>query len=77
MRVRVDGVAREFTVRADAIVRRWFSRYVVEVKAGAHATVAHRATRRQLFEYAHAFSCRALLLVDADAGAIHRIEFAR
>lgn len=77
MRVRVDGRLREFTVRADGIVRRRFRRYVVEVKTGARATVAHRATRRQLFEYAHAFSCRAVLLVDAGRGAVRRVEFPR
>ena len=75
VRVRIDGRREEYTVRADAIVRRWWRRYVVEIKTGASATTANRATRRQLFEYAHAFGCRRVLLVDADDGRVHRIEF--
>jgi len=39
--------------------------------------VANRATRHQLLEYAAVFRCRGMLLVDADPGRIHRVEFLR
>ena len=74
--VRVDGEPVPYSVRADAVVRRWFRRYVAEFKGGAEAaSIGNRATRRQLLEYAGLFDCAGVLLVDADAGAIHRIEF--
>lgn len=74
--VHVDGAPFEYTVRADAIVRRFFRRYVAEFKGGpASAGVDHRGTRRQLLEYAVVFDCAGVLLVDADAGEIHRVEF--
>jgi hypothetical protein len=75
VRVRVDGRTLEYDVRADALVRRWWRRYVVEIKTGGSATPANRATRRQLLEYACAFRCRGVLLVDADGGRIRRVEF--
>jgi len=75
VRLRVDGRRVTYTIRADALVRRGLRRYLVEVKTGAAATPAHPATRRQLLEYARAFGCRRLLLVDADRARILRIEF--
>jgi len=75
VRVRVDGETEEYTVRADALVRRFWRRYVVEIKTGASATLAHRATRRQVFEYAAAFRCSGVLLVNADERKIRRVEF--
>ncbi|MHC4861931.1 MAG: hypothetical protein ACYTDY_17765, partial [Planctomycetota bacterium] len=52
----VDGEPREFLVRADALVRRRRRRYVAEFKGGAEsASIANRATRRQLLEYASVF----------------------
>ena len=74
--IRVDGKEVTYRVRADFIVRRWFRRYVAEVKGGAEsAALANRSTRRQLMEYARVFKVSGVLLVDADAGRIHRVEF--
>ncbi len=76
VRVRVDGKWEEFTVRADAMVRRRRRRYVVEIKAGqANASVADRATRRQLLEYTRVFDVDGALLVDVPGERISRIEF--
>ena len=77
VRVLVDGCAREYGIRADAIVRRRRRTYVAEIKAGPEsATLANRFTRRQLLEYARAFvDADGLLLVDAHRGRIHRVEF--
>ncbi|MCU0727378.1 MAG: hypothetical protein MUE73_16590 [Planctomycetes bacterium] len=72
----VDGEAKEFTVRADAVAARWFRRYVVEVKGGREAaSLDNRDTRRQLLEYALVFRSRGVLLVDVPAGKIRRVEF--
>jgi Holliday junction resolvase-like predicted endonuclease len=74
--VEVDGVRHEFALRADALARRWFRRYVVEVKGGeASASWQHRATRRQLLEYARCFGTYGVLLVDAVHGRVHRVRF--
>lgn len=74
----VDGEPREYTVRADAVVRRWFRTYVAEFKGGAEAaSPANRDTRRQLLEYALVFGVTGVLLVDADAGRIRRVAFPR
>ncbi len=74
--IRVDGKEVTYRVRADFIVRRWFRRYVAEVKGGAEsAAPGNRATRRQLMEYARVFKVSGVLLVDASAGRIHRVEF--
>jgi hypothetical protein len=75
-RVRVDGRPVEYRVRADAIVRRGFRRYVAEFKGGPEsAAVTNRATRRQLLEYALLFDVSGVLLVDAPGRRIQRIEF--
>jgi hypothetical protein len=72
----VDGETVGYRVRADFLVRRWFRRYVAEVKGGAEsAAPGNRATRRQLMEYARVFRVSGVLLVDADAGRVHRVEF--
>jgi len=74
--VRVDGSVRRFAVRADALLRRRRRRFVAEIKAGAvTARLAHRGTRRQLLEYAHAFEVDGVLLVDAARGEILEVEF--
>jgi hypothetical protein len=74
--VTVDGEPVEYHVRADAVVRRFFRRYVAEFKGGPEAArIGNRATRRQLLEYAVLFDCVGVLLVDADAGEIHRVAF--
>jgi hypothetical protein len=74
--LRVDGRPVEYRVRADAIVKRRFRRYVAEFKSGTEsAAVTNRATRRQLLEYALLFDVAGVLLVDANAGRVHRVEF--
>ena len=74
--VRVDGEDLSYIVRADALVRRKRRVYVAEFKGGREsATIAHRATRRQLLEYALLFEVDGVLLVDAESGHIHEVEF--
>jgi len=74
--VLVDGEPREFLVRADALVRRRRRRFVAEFKGGAEsASIANRATRRQLMEYASVFDVDGVLLVDAARGRVHRVRF--
>lgn len=72
----VDGTPRDVELRADLLVRRSGRRYVAEVKTGTLAPdPGHRATRRQLLEYAVAFDADGLLLVDADRGNVHEVVF--
>jgi len=75
--VGVDGAAAEVTLRADFVVMRRGRRYVAEVKTGGEAPdIAGPATRRQLLEYRCAFGVDGVLLVDAEAGRVHVVEFA-
>ena len=74
--VQVDSRIEEYTVRADALVRRKRRTYVAEFKNGpASASVQNRATRRQLLEYSCVFGTDGVLLVDADEGRIHYVRF--
>jgi len=74
--VRVDDVVFTARVRADYLVRRAGLSYVVEVKTGAVApSVRAPATRRQLLEYRVAFAVDGVLLVDAEQGVVHAVEF--
>jgi len=74
--VQVDSRLEEYTVRADALVRRKRRIYVAEFKGGpSSASIQNRATRRQLLEYACVFGTDGVLLVDADAGRIHYVRF--
>lgn len=74
--VRVDGREERFLVRADAIVERRGRWYVAELKGTSRAASAlHRATRRQLLEYAVAFGVAGVLLVDAARGRVHVVGF--
>jgi hypothetical protein len=64
-------------LRADLVVERGGRRYVAEVKTGRAAPrIDSAATRRQLLEYRVAFDVDGVLLVDAEARAVHEIEFA-
>ena len=75
---RVDGRPHTHELRADYLVRQWGKRYVAEVKTGAQApSLSHAPTRRQLLEYSVAFDVHGVLLVDVEAGRIHRVEFPR
>ncbi len=72
----VDGEALDIRVRVDLIVKRRGRRFVAEVKTGTTAPdPTHPATRRQLREYAALFPDHGVLLVDAEANTVHRVEF--
>ena len=71
----VDGAPRGAEVIADLLVARRGRRFIAEVKTGTKAPdPMHRATRRQLLEYAHAFDVDGLLLVDADQRRVSSFE---
>ncbi len=77
----VDGERLEIDLRADYVVearrgRHRGRRFVAEVKTGAFAPRLDTATtRRQLLEYRIAFDVDGVLLVDAEAGRVHLVEF--
>lgn len=74
--VQVDSRLEEYTVRADAMVRRKGRTYIAEFKGGAKsASLTTAATRRQLLEYSCVFGTDGILLVDAHAGRIHYVRF--
>jgi Holliday junction resolvase len=74
--VRVDGETFLAGLRADYVVSKNGARFVAEVKTGELApSIATAATRRQLLEYEIAFGVDGILLVDADRGEVHAIEF--
>lgn len=66
----------DIPLRADLIVSRHGARYVAEVKTGREAPrVTTAATRRQLLEYRLAYDVDGVLLVDAEAREVTRVEF--
>lgn len=68
----------EFTLRADAVVRRANATYVAEVKSSSFvADLKHGPTRRQLLEYALAYGADGVLLVDMHAQRIEEVTFPR
>ena len=72
----VDGDEVMVELRADYLVAEGGRRYVAEVKTGTFAPRIETATtRRQLLEYRVAFDVDGVLLVDADAGKVRRVEF--
>jgi hypothetical protein len=72
----MNGEEVVIEVRADYVVRRGSARYVAEVKTGKVApSIQHAPTRRQLLEYRYAFDVDGVLLVDAEARRVHRIDF--
>ncbi len=72
----VDGVEVPVDLRADYVVAEGGRRYVAEVKTGAFAPrIETPATRRQLLEYRIAFDVDGVLLVDAEAERVRRVEF--
>jgi len=74
--VQVDSKLEEYTVRADALVRRKRRTYVAEFKGGPNSgTIHNRATRRQLLEYSCVFGTDGVLLVDGHANRIHYVRF--
>lgn len=72
----VDGEEVPVDLRADYLVAASGRRFVAEVKTGTFAPRIETATtRRQLLEYRVAFAVDGVLLVDADAGTVRRVEF--
>lgn len=74
--LRAGDETKEITVRADMMLERRGRRFVAEVKSGKKAPdPSSRATRRQLFEYAHVFEADGLLLFDMTARRIREVRF--
>jgi hypothetical protein len=74
--VRVGGAEQPVQLRCDFVVTRRGRRYVAEVKTGQEAPdIGAPATRRQLLEYRCAFAVDGVLLVDAEAGRVHTVDF--
>jgi hypothetical protein len=72
----VDGHRVAVDLRADYVVAEGGRRYVAEVKTGVFAPrIETAATRRQLLEYRIAFEVDGVLLVDAEAERVRRVEF--
>jgi hypothetical protein len=72
----VDGHPVHVDLRADYVVAEGGRRYVAEVKTGAFAPrIETPATRRQLLEYRIAFAVDGVLLVDAEAERVRRVDF--
>jgi hypothetical protein len=74
--LRSNGREVSFDLIADYVVEADGARYVAEVKTGARALdLRHGPTRRQLLEYRQAFGVCGVLLVDAEGGEVHHVEF--
>jgi hypothetical protein len=74
--VLADGEEVRFDLIADYLVEAAGAAWVAEVKTGERAlSLLHGPTRRQLLEYRHAFGVAGVLLVDAEAQRVRRIEF--
>src|SRR5262249_21331889 len=72
----LDGAHVPVELRADFVVAAAGRRYVAEVKTGRLAPrIDTPATRRQLLEYRLAFDVDGVLLVDAESGRVHTVEF--
>jgi hypothetical protein len=74
--VLADGQEVSFDLIADYLVEAAGAAWVAEVKTGERAlSLLHGPTRRQLLEYRHAFGVQGVLLVDAEAQRVRRIQF--
>lgn len=74
--VLADGQEVRFDLIADYLVDAGGKPWVAEVKTGERAlSLRHGPTRRQLLEYRHAFGVEGVLLVDAEAQQVQRIQF--
>jgi hypothetical protein len=74
--VLADGEEVGFDLIADYLVESAGTLWVAEVKTGQQAlSLRHGPTRRQLLEYRHAFGVDGVLLVDAEAAQVRRIQF--
>jgi len=71
-----DGEVVGFDLIADYLVECAGTLWVAEVKTGPQAlSLRHGPTRRQLLEYRQAFGVDGVLLVDAEAAQVRRIQF--
>ena len=71
-----DDEEVRFGLVADYVVEHEGQRWVAEVKTGARPLdLRYGPTRRQLLEYRHAFGAAGVLLVDAEARRIRRVQF--
>jgi hypothetical protein len=74
--IRADGQELHFDLIADYLVQSGGARWVAEVKTGERALdLRYGPTRRQLLEYRHAFGVDGVLLVDAEASLVRRVQF--
>jgi hypothetical protein len=74
--VLADGQEVRFDLIADYLVETGGAAWVAEVKTGERAlSLSHGPTRRQLLEYRQAFGVEGVLLVDAEAQRVRRIQF--
>ncbi len=72
----VDDEDFAVDLRADYLAEKEGALFVAEVKTGSAAPqLSTAATRRQLLEYRMAFDVDGVLLVDAEAGRVRRVEF--
>ena len=71
-----DDDAVDAELRCDLLVERDGRRLVAEVKTGQAAPrLDTAATRRQLLEYQVAYGVDGVVLVDAETGALRRVDF--
>jgi len=71
-----DDEEVRFGLVADYLVERQGQRWIAEVKTGTRPLdLRYGPTRRQLLEYRHAFGAVGVLLVDAEAGRVRRVQF--
>ena len=75
LRVTWGDYDAELRLRADMLVERDGELLVAEVKTGNAPDIGNPATRRQLLEYLIAFPVDGVLLVDAETGALGRVDF--
>ena len=74
----IDGRRREYTIRADFLVRKGRRRAVVDAKTGSRAPDASfTATRRQLLEYAYHYGVDDVYLYDGNRDALRLVRFPR
>ena len=72
----VNGEAHQVWCRTDLLLKKRGRHYAADVKTGNNApdpTIP--ATRRQLFEYLHAFDVDGVLVVDMERGEILELEY--
>ena len=71
-----DGQEVRFGLIADYLVEHEGQRWIAEVKTGHRPLdLRYGPTRRQLLEYRHAFGAAGVLLVDAEARRVRRVQF--